>query len=386
MAILDLQSKIIESLEKKEIPCAIFLDFAKAFDTVNHEILLKKLEHYGIRERTLDWFKTYLSGRKQCVSINDVNSSLMEIKHGVPQGSVLGPLLFLISINDIIFSSDVFDFFLFADDTSLFYSGKSTESIEPIINCELEKLSAWLTANKLTLNTDKSNVLLFRPINASNNITLSIKINEKQIAEKMHAKYLGVIIDNKLTFSSHISKICQKLTKGNYILAKLRHFVPNKVLKNIYNAYIQPFLDYGILVWSVASKTNMEAISKLHDKSLRIINFKKINDSATPLYKESKILSLNSIVKYSQSKFFWKMKNGYLPSVTNEIFKTQNVSVNLRNPDRYVLPYKRLEIGQKFLTYSGIETWNELPNGLINKTTMNAFKESYNEYVFGQQN
>ena len=221
LAILDLQAKIISSLEKGEIPCYIFLDFAKAFDTVNHSILLQKLQYYGIRGHVLDWFTSFLNGRKQCVSLQSTNSDFITISNGVPQGSVLGPLLFLIYINDIAEVSSTLTFFLFADDTSVFFSHKNQNDLENILNTELEKLSDWLTANKLSLNVGKSNVLLFRPKNAKNELKSKLTINGEKLEEKFFAKYLGILIDNKLTFNNQTDHIKKKLIKSNCLLAKL---------------------------------------------------------------------------------------------------------------------------------------------------------------------
>ena len=165
-AILDIQSKIIDAYENKETPCCIFMDFAKAFDTVNHSILLDKLNYYGIRGNTLKWFESYLSNREQCVQIGNHSSGLLNIKYGVPQGSVLGPLLFLVYINDIAISSNILNFQLFADDTCIFYSHKNMATLESILNKELVNVSNWLIANKLSLNVDKTNVLTFRNKNA----------------------------------------------------------------------------------------------------------------------------------------------------------------------------------------------------------------------------
>ena len=366
LAVLDLQSKIVMSLEKNEYPCTIFLDFAKAFDTVNHKILINKLEYYGIRGKPLEWFKSYLSNRKQCVSIND---------------SALGPLLFLISINDITSSSNLVDFYLFADDTSLFYSCKTKDSLQNTLNCELEKLLRWLIANKLTLNVDKSNVLLFRPKNASNELNLELEINGEKLIEKHCAKYLGIIIDNKLTFSDHISQLNQKLTKGNCLLAKLRHFVPSKILKNLYYAHIQPFLEYGTLVWSMASETNLKTVSSLQNRSIRIIHFKNKDHHVFPLYKEGKVLPLDSLIKLAHGKLLWQAKNGFLPESTVDIYLNHGVLANSRNPDKLILPYRRTDIGKSFFTFKGVKIWNNIPEHLTCCKTIKAFKTSYKEYL-----
>ena len=159
-ALVDIQSKIVNSFENKEIPCCIFLDFAKAFDTVNHKILIDKLYYYGIRGSPLDWITSYLTNRSQCVTINNHTSSKLPITCGVPQGSILGPMLFLLYINDIVSSASKVDFQLFADDTCIFFSHKDKQILENTLNSELALIHDWLVANKLSLNVAKSNLSL----------------------------------------------------------------------------------------------------------------------------------------------------------------------------------------------------------------------------------
>ena len=163
LAIIDICNKLVESIENKHFSCCIFLDFAKAFDTVDHEILISKLEYYGIRGIALDWFRSHLKDRTQRVYVGGQFSDSLSVTYGVPQGSVLGPLLFLLYINDIPQASKVLGFHLFADDTSLFFSHPNLNVIEDTVNAELGKISDWLIANKLTLNTKKSNSLLVHP-------------------------------------------------------------------------------------------------------------------------------------------------------------------------------------------------------------------------------
>ena len=185
---LDIQNSILNSLEKKEIPCCIFLDFAKAFDTVNHSILLQKLNHYGIRGNALSLIESYLKDREQCVQVNNAISDFEIIKHGVPQGSILGPLLFLLYINDIAESSRILDFYLFADDTTIFHSDKDPRKLEQTLNTELSHVSKWLIANKLSLNVGKSNFLLFRQTNKQSPPSINVTINGRRTRHILTSK------------------------------------------------------------------------------------------------------------------------------------------------------------------------------------------------------
>ena len=181
LAILDLYNQLIKAIEDKKISCCIFLDLAKAFDTVDHTILLDKLEFYGVRGTALDWFKSYLTDRTQKVSINGQLSNPCNVQSGVPQGSVLGPLLFLLYINDMPSVSKLLKFHLFADDTSIFFSDKNVRNLENTVNAELMKVSDWLNANKLTLNVDKSNFLLISSPQKKISCTVNLKIHNKSI-------------------------------------------------------------------------------------------------------------------------------------------------------------------------------------------------------------
>ena len=159
MAVADMYDKNSYALDRSEYSVGIFIDLSKAFDTLDHVILLRKLEHYGIRGAALQWFQSYLSNRRQYVFVNEISSSLKFVTCGVPQGSILGPLLFILYINDIVCCSDVLKFILFADDTNIFYSHLDSGKLEEIVNGELVKLAQWIIANKLSLNAQKTNFM-----------------------------------------------------------------------------------------------------------------------------------------------------------------------------------------------------------------------------------
>ena len=197
-ALLQINEKIRESIDKGKYGCGIFIDLRKAFDTVNHQILLQKLDHYGIRGFALSWFGSYLDNRRQHVCFNGESSDLKSISCGVPQGSVLGLLLFLLYINDLPNISSLLDSYLFADDTNLYYEDVSLISLEQEINKELKKLNLWLNVNRLSLNIAKTNFVILHPYNKPLKGRVTIVIKKKAIAEKSAIKYLGVTIDSTL--------------------------------------------------------------------------------------------------------------------------------------------------------------------------------------------
>ena len=283
LAVNSIVSNVIKSLEYKESAYCIFLDFA------NRDILIQKLDYYGIRGDALNLFKSYLTERQQFTEIGDTLSDMEYIKCG----SILAPLLFLLYINDITESSTLLKFYLFADDTTLFYSCKADNNTEVVLNNELSKVSSWLASNKLSLNVAKSNFLSFSFIKHT---TIKLNINNIPLIEKQNTKYLGVIIDNKLDWKTHIQAVNTKLSKGIGLLSRIRHHVPKNVLKSLYYSFINPHIEYKLLNWSCTSKTNLECINTSMKKVIRIITFNKKQDHTLPLFHKLEILPLDVVL------------------------------------------------------------------------------------------
>ena len=372
-------SAILSSLDmdksKGNSSYCIFLDFAKAFDTVNHEILLEKLDYYGISGVAHSLLSSYLSNRTQQTEINGTLSESGIIRHGVPQGSVLGPLLFLLYINDIKESSKILEFFLFADDTTVYYSDKTNPGTENLLNLELSKVSVWLAANKLSLNVKKSNFLHFH-YGKIRKPTISLMLNGSKIEEKEVTKYLGVFIDNKLTWKAHIEHVKAKLSRGNGMISKIRYYVNDQCLLNLFYSFIQSHLNYNLINWSSTYESHLKSINLKVKAAIRLISFKNKYEHANPLFLKHKILPFHDTIKYKKGNFLWQICNGYIKKPLSEVFIR-----NTYNPLRFNLPNPGNEAEKGKLVYSSIKHWNSIPIHIRNASTLNCFNEKHKTYL-----
>jgi len=295
MALMILIDKLTKSLENGDNVLGIFLDFSKAFDTVNHRILLLKLEYYGIRGAALSWLDSYLKNRKQFVTYNNVKSSMKHVNCGVPQGSILGPLLFLIYINDL--ESVCVNTFpiLFADDTNIFMSGKDTRELEIKMNDELIAISKWLKVNKLSLNVKKTHYMIFSPKRILNQ-EINLQIEGYPINRVKSTKFLGVFIDEKLNWKSHISHVCGKISRGIGIILKGKNMLNRDALVTLYYSFIYPYYIYGNYVWGRANATTLKPLILIQKKCVRIICNVKPRYHTNELFKQLGFLKCSDII------------------------------------------------------------------------------------------
>ena len=249
-----------------KVAIGCFIDLKKAFETVNHFILINKVRKYSIYGKILEWFISYLDNRKQYVFYNSLKSNDQYIPCGVPQGFILGPVLFILYINDLSNIIESLPSILFADDTTVIVESDSVSDAIALMNLELIKLNIWLQANKLTLNTTKTHYMVFDRGKKQSVINL-LTLNNKSIGYVKFTKFLGVIIDEQLNWLNHILYVKNKISKGFSIIHRARKFFTKKTLSNLYNAFILPYLLYCVEIWDIAADCLILPIITLQNKN-----------------------------------------------------------------------------------------------------------------------
>jgi len=378
MALLNMQDKISKAIENNEYSVGVFFDLAKAFDTVDHDILLNKLENYGIRGTQLKWFASYFENRAQRVFCNGTLSELGLIKYGVPQGSNLGPLLFLLYINDLASVSPTLFFILFADDTNVFYSNGSWQTLIQIVNFELSTIAAWFQANKLTLNLEKTNFILFkshRKINPSGN--LSLFINDSPITQVESTKFLGVHIDQHMTWKVHINQITAKIAKNVGILTRIAYILPKEIRINLYYTLIYPYLTYCNLIWASTYESRLHKLVILQKRAVRIIAGIRKWEHTGPSFSEFKLLKIHQIKDLQIGEFFFRLEHGLLPPVFKDFLShASDIHTHFtRNLTAY-RPIKAHSNTRRFTIKSyGTLVWNALPIEIRSSSNLQVFKK-----------
>ena len=346
LAAAELVDRIYKSLDNNKNPITIFCDLSKAFDTLDHNILIHKLQFYGFSDIALKWFSNYLSNREQFVVLDKTSSSLSSVTTGVPQGSILGPLLFLIYVNDLSFSIKS-ETIMYADDTCLFipltintsksFSKNITDNQSKDINKTLSCLYDWLSVNKLSLNTDKTKFMLFHfyQKRLKKMHIPTILINNVAIEKVDEFKFLGLYFDSNLSWNKHICVISNKISKINGMLAVLKKYIPNKILIMLYNSLLLPNLNYGIFIWGFGNYSRLEIIQK---KALRNVTKAPFNSHTKPIAFKLKTLLISDIFNMSCIKFYYKFINKSLPYFfTHNNFFSQTKS-SLRRSTRISKP------------------------------------------------
>lgn len=369
LAAYELIERILKDLDNDKIPLNIYLDLSKAFDTLDHQILLSKLSYYGFYDSSLKLMNSYLTDRQQFVDFNGTQSDYCQIKTGVPQGSILGPLLFIIYMNDIYLSSTFFHPLIYADDTTLFVSINTSEisTISNTINNELENVNTWLKLNKLSLNTSKTKAILFHMPQKQITQLPNIKIDNYPIVFEDSFNFLGIVLDKNLRWTPHIDLISKKISKINGILNRIKNFLPTYVLVIIYNTLVLPYLNYGTFVWGWKNRQ----INILQKKSIRIISKSSYNAHTSLLFKNLRILKFGDLCALHDLKLCFQIENGQSPAFFSQFHSSsQNYITNTiitRTSSNIRLPRIYHEFSRKSIAYRYPNILNNMADNIKSK-------------------
>ena len=378
-ALLDATNEWYINIDKDLITSVTFLDLAKAFDTVDHNILLQKLSFYGSDQDTLSWFFSYLSDRKQKCCVNGVLSDSGIITCGVPQGSILGPLLFLLYINDLPCCLNQAKTRMFADDTNISVTGACFKEVQESVNSKLEILRDWLTANKLSINVTKTEYMLIASKHRITNLIqpLSIKLGNDQVKRVTASKTLGMYIDEDLSWDEHVDYVARKISAIGG-LKQVRPFVKQETLFTIYKSLILPHFDYCDVVWDTLNKGLAQRLQKLQNRSARVITSSSYEIRSKDILKQLGWETLHERRFAHTATMMYRTLNGQAPLYLKEKYTRlcDKTKYDLRNGEtNLAIPKPRTESFKKSFEYRGARVWNALPTEAKAASSLNCFKQ-----------
>ena len=378
---------LLNGINENEITGLCLFDLQKCFDTIDHELLLFKMQKYGINNTELSWFNSYLSGRTQTVKMSNTLSEFLPLNIGVPQGTVLGPILFLLFINDLPTHLRKSYSNLFADDTAIYVQASQCDHIQYDLQLDINNLSTWFNSNRLTVNVSKTCLMKIGTLQKlSVTPDLMLFMHDSPLVTVQKQSYLGCILDECLSFDDHVNTLVSKLASKLYALRQLRRFLTQDQLVNMYQTLIQPCIDYCITVYGYCSDKNINKVQRLMNRATRIIT--GIYDwdvRGITLLKQLGLMSFTQRRDYFMGVLTFKCLNGHLPDYLADqlIYVSQRHSVNTRsslNQDLYQ-PKANCKLFKQSFEYRAPATWNKIPHVIRNTDTIDGFKVKYRAFI-----
>ena len=374
-AISELLGEIVKNYQLGKYTLGIFLDLSKAFDTLEHSVIFAKLEKYGIRGPILEWFKSYLSERTlavKCSTKNNVpiKSSKYNVNYGTPQGSCLGPLIFLIFCNDLQLNLTFLSCIQFADDTSLYKGHYNLQYLKFCAEHDMQSLQDWFRANKLTLNIQKSVCILFSPNNRI--IQFKLELDGLSIPQVRCTKLLGLWVDDQLRWNDHVNKLILKLKCKIHLLKRGKNFLTPQAKRILYHAQIQSNLSYGLVCWgNMIDEISINRIRKIQNACVRLID---PNKSLERNYADYKILTIHQLIWIENAKIWWKFHKGLLPTKLGENMKLDQFKKSLMKTHKYAtrrkaelnIPKAQHKKYRNSFLINGLKDYQSLPSDIKN--------------------
>ena len=384
--VTDISEYILQNMNSGNITGAIFLDLRKAFDVISHTRLLQKLSLYGISNFELEWFKSYITDRLHCVSIEGTLSNYLNVKSGVPQGSTLGPLSFSIFINDIV--NLVFDesskLSLYADDTAIFCTDKNIHDVQLKLQSHFDTITKWLQCNDLFLNSEKTKVMLFGSNRKMKDKKLLILYKNDTLEVVNEFKYLGVVLDGSLNWTGHVDQVVKKISQAIGCIRRVKYYLTKEIMIDLFYSLILPHIDFSCTVWGSCAQTNIMRIQRLQNKYARMVLDMDLFTSTSFLLSTLNWQSVKQRIQYQQSVVVYKILNEQAPRYLNTLLQRRTVNYTTRYATRSPLfvPTPRTEYMKRSISYCGSKLFNSLPITVHCCNTLAKFKSEVRRISF----